>query len=41
MSYYFRVIDTKLWWIVSVGFSSPLDEKTKDLTQAKEKCLHL
>jgi hypothetical protein len=31
----------KLWWIVSVDFSSPLDEKTKDLTQAKDKCLHL
>jgi hypothetical protein len=40
-SYYSRVIDAKLWWIVSVGFSSPLDEKTKDLTQAKDKCLHL
>jgi hypothetical protein len=41
MSYYFCAIDAKLWWIVSVGFSSPLDEKTKDLTQVKEKCLHI
>jgi hypothetical protein len=41
MSYYFHAIVAKLWWIVSVGFSSPLDEKTKDITWAKEKCLQI
>ena len=41
MSHYFHTIDAKLWWIISVGFYKPFDENTKDLTQEKEKCLHL
>ena len=41
MSHYFHTIDVKLWWIISVGFYKPFDENTKDLTQEKEKCLHL
>jgi hypothetical protein len=40
MSYYCCAIYAKLWWILSVGFSRPLDEKRKDLTQAEEKLLH-
>jgi hypothetical protein len=41
MCHYFHTFDAKLWWIISVGFYRPFDENTKDLTEAKEKCLHL
>lgn len=41
MTNYFHAIDQKMWWIVDVGFPEALGGKKKNLTQAKEKSLHL
>jgi hypothetical protein len=39
--WYFHNIDEKIWWIINIGFSNPLDEKRRDLTQVEEESLHL